>query len=291
MAHVHGVGKNWITNNNISCCHTDDVPVSADQLRAEYVFAVLKIWLNVLMTSICWCRMPPRQRCSGVRRLVVNIRSRTRLMMESVMPVRSVRVRELGSVRTRVDVQVFRRTIIFDQFEASSPGIAVSRSTCVDTPASSLPPWRLLDRLQTVRTDAAWLVYSTRKYDHVTTLLPDLHRLRALEWIAYRPAGSPGFSTPDAWSRYIVTLNRTPTCNQLGLPAGGTGTFVYYTSKNTAFIIRRPRVSVRCYRRMEQHCIVPSIAASSTEDWEPDTLYALIHTNELLLLLLLVVAY
>ena len=47
-------------------------------------------------------------------------------------------------------------------------------------------PTRLLDRLQSVLNAAARLVYGSRKYDHVTPLLMDLHWLRVSERIAFR---------------------------------------------------------------------------------------------------------
>ena len=49
-------------------------------------------------------------------------------------------------------------------------------------------PNTLLNRLQSVLHSTARLVYSARKYDHVTSLLRDLHWLRVPERIAYRLA-------------------------------------------------------------------------------------------------------
>ena len=49
-------------------------------------------------------------------------------------------------------------------------------------------PTRLLDRLQSVLNAVARLVYGSRKYDHVTPLLLDLHWLRVPERIAFRLA-------------------------------------------------------------------------------------------------------
>jgi hypothetical protein len=49
-------------------------------------------------------------------------------------------------------------------------------------------PNTLLNRLQSVLHAAARLIYSARKYDHVTPLLRDLHWLRVPERIAYRLA-------------------------------------------------------------------------------------------------------
>jgi len=46
----------------------------------------------------------------------------------------------------------------------------------------------LLDRLQSVLHATAWLIYSARKYDHITPLLRDLHRLRVPERIVYHLA-------------------------------------------------------------------------------------------------------
>ena len=46
----------------------------------------------------------------------------------------------------------------------------------------------LLDRLQSVLNAAARLIYGSRKYDHVTPLLRDLHWLRVPERITFRLA-------------------------------------------------------------------------------------------------------
>ena len=47
---------------------------------------------------------------------------------------------------------------------------------------------RLLDRLQSVLNAAAWLVCDSRKYDHITPLLRDLHWLRVPDRIKFRLA-------------------------------------------------------------------------------------------------------
>src|SRR5258706_10395194 len=47
---------------------------------------------------------------------------------------------------------------------------------------------RLVDRLQSVLNAAARLVYSVRKFDHVTPLLRDLHWLRVPQRIEYKLA-------------------------------------------------------------------------------------------------------
>jgi len=49
-------------------------------------------------------------------------------------------------------------------------------------------PAHLLDRMQSVLNAAAWLVYGSRKYDHVTPLLKDLHWLHIAERIAFQLA-------------------------------------------------------------------------------------------------------
>jgi len=49
-------------------------------------------------------------------------------------------------------------------------------------------PGRLMDRLQSVLNAAARLVFSARKYDHITPLLRELHWLTYHERIAYRLA-------------------------------------------------------------------------------------------------------
>ena len=46
----------------------------------------------------------------------------------------------------------------------------------------------LCDRLQSVMNAAARLIFSARKYDHVTTLLEELHWLRAHQRITYKLA-------------------------------------------------------------------------------------------------------
>ena len=46
-------------------------------------------------------------------------------------------------------------------------------------------PRQLLNRLQSVMNAAARLVFSTRKFDHVTPLLRDLYWLRASQRIEY----------------------------------------------------------------------------------------------------------
>ena len=47
---------------------------------------------------------------------------------------------------------------------------------------------RLMDRLQSVLNAAERLVYNSRKYDRITSLLRDLHRLRVPERIQFRLA-------------------------------------------------------------------------------------------------------
>jgi len=64
----------------------------------------------------------------------------------------------------------------------------------------------LLDRLQSVLHAAARLIYSARKYDHVTQLLCDFHWLRVPERIV--PPGSARCSLP-AW--YCTTVG-LPVC-------------------------------------------------------------------------------
>ena len=47
-------------------------------------------------------------------------------------------------------------------------------------------PHQLLDRIQSVMNAAARLVFTVRKYDHITPLLRDLHWLRTPQRIEYR---------------------------------------------------------------------------------------------------------
>jgi len=49
-------------------------------------------------------------------------------------------------------------------------------------------PAHLIDRLQSVMNAAAWLIFSSRKYDHVTPLIHEVHWLRMRQWIEYKLA-------------------------------------------------------------------------------------------------------
>ena len=70
-------------------------------------------------------------------------------------------------------------------------------------------PRQLLDRLQSVMNAAARLVFSARKYDHITPLLRDLHCMVAHSTTDRVPSRSSRIPLP-AWSRPIVSLHAAP---------------------------------------------------------------------------------
>ena len=91
-------------------------------------------------------------------------------------------------------------------FPVQSPGTTAPERTCRLGPYMPVPkkpilsrldygsatlvgvPARLIDRLQTILHAAARLVNGSRKYDHLSSLLRDLHWLRVPERIMYRLA-------------------------------------------------------------------------------------------------------
>jgi len=73
-------------------------------------------------------------------------------------------------------------------------------------------PNRLMDRLQSVLNAAAQLVFSARKYDHITPLLRELHWLSYPERIAYRLA-VPAFRCQRSLApSYLSDELRRATC-------------------------------------------------------------------------------
>ena len=67
---------------------------------------------------------------------------------------------------------------------------AVGRLTRLDYSSATLAglPAHLIDRLQSVMNAAARLIFSSRKYDHVTPLLHELHWLRMRQQTEYKLA-------------------------------------------------------------------------------------------------------
>jgi hypothetical protein len=155
-----------------------------------------RLQLNTAKTEVSWFASTRRQHQIPDDPLSVGL--------DLVQPVRSVR--DLGiyldsdlSMRTHVTRTVSSCFAVLRQIRSISRSVSrsVLQSLIVSLVLSRLDygsatlaglPTRLLDRLQSVLNAAARLVYGSRKYDHVTPLLRDLHWLRVPERIAFRLA-------------------------------------------------------------------------------------------------------
>jgi len=155
-----------------------------------------RLQLNTAKTEALWCASARRQHQIPTTALAVS--------SDMVMPVRSVRdlgiyidsdlsmrshvlrtsagcfavLRQLYSIRRYVTRQVLQSLVVSLVLTRLDYGCA----TLAGCTAS------LLSKLQSVMNAAARLVYSARKYDHVTPLLRELHWLRMPERITYRLA-------------------------------------------------------------------------------------------------------
>ena len=124
--------------------------------------------------------------------------------MDTVQPVQSVR--DLGihldsdlSMRTHVtrtvsscfavlrQIRSIRRSVSRSVVQSLIVSMVLSRLDYGGATLACLPA-RLLDRLQSFQNTAARLVFRSRKYDHVTPLLLDLHWLRVPKRIMFRLA-------------------------------------------------------------------------------------------------------
>ena len=155
-----------------------------------------RLQLNVAKTEVSWFASARRQHQIPDDPLMLG--------SDLVQPVRSVR--DLGiyldsdlSMRTHVtravsscfavlrQIRSISRSISRSVLQSLIVSLVLSRLDYGSTTLAGLPA-RLLDRLQSVLNAAARLVYGSRKYDHVTPLLRDLHWLRVPERIAFRLA-------------------------------------------------------------------------------------------------------
>ena len=155
-----------------------------------------RLQLNTAKTEVLWCASARRQHQFPDDPLTVGT--------DLVPPVRSVR--DLGiyldsdlMMRTHVTRTVSSCFAVLRQIRSISRSVSrsVLQSLIVSLVLSRLDygsatlaglPARQLDRLQSVLNAAARLVFGSRKYDHVTPLLRDLHWLRVPERITFRLA-------------------------------------------------------------------------------------------------------
>jgi hypothetical protein len=153
-----------------------------------------RLQLNTTKTEVMWCSSTRRQHQLPVEPLTVG--------PDAVSPVRSVR--DLG-VHIDADLSMVAHVskTVSSCFAALRQIRSIRRSvtkpillslvtslvlTKLDYGIATLAglPTRQLNRLQSVLNAAARLVFSARKFDHITPLLHDLHWLRIPERIAFR---------------------------------------------------------------------------------------------------------
>jgi len=172
-----------------------------------------RLQLNADKTEVIWCSSSRRQHQIPATPLVVG--------SEAVSPVTSVRdlgiyidselsmhmhvsktvsacfstLRQIRSIRhsvTRPVLQTLVSSLVLSRLDYG----CITRAGLSD---------RLTHKLQSVLHAAARLVFSARKFDHVTPLLRDLHWLRIPERISYRQAVLV-FGYMD-WHRHILLVN------------------------------------------------------------------------------------
>jgi len=87
-------------------------------------------------------------------------------------------LRQIRSVRNSIPRQAMLSLVV---------SIVMTRLDYGSATLAGLPA-HLIDRLQSVMNAAAWLIFLSRKYDHVTPLLHELHWLRMRQWTEYKLA-------------------------------------------------------------------------------------------------------
>lgn len=155
-----------------------------------------RLQLNTAKTEVIWCSSSRRQHQIPHTPLAVGA--------DAVVPVNSVR--NLGiyvdsdlSMRTHVSrtvsncfaalrqIRSIRRSITRPVLLMLVSSLVLTRLDYGSATLAGLPATQL-GRLQTVLNAAAKLIFSLRKYDHVTPLLKELHWLRVPERITFRLA-------------------------------------------------------------------------------------------------------
>lgn len=155
-----------------------------------------RLQLNSVKTEVLWCSSTRRQH--QIPQVPIRIGA------DTITPV--VSVRDLGiyldsdlSMRTHVSKTASSCFAMLRQIRSiqRSTSAAALRSIVVSLVLSRLDygnallaglPDCLLARLQSVQNAAARLIFTARKYDHITPLLCDLHWLRLRERIDYKLA-------------------------------------------------------------------------------------------------------
>ena len=155
-----------------------------------------RLQLNVAKTEVLWCSSVRRQHQLPTAPITVGA--------TAVTPVHAVR--DLGiyidsglTMQAHVaktvsncfavlrQIRSIRRSVTKPVLQSLVVSMVLTRLDYGSATLAGLPN-TLLNRLQSVLHAAARLIYSARKYDHVTPLLRDLHWLRVPERIAYRLA-------------------------------------------------------------------------------------------------------
>jgi len=172
--------------DRVSACIAD----AASWMRSN------RLQLNTAKTELIWCASTRRQHQIPTVPLVVGA--------DNVAPVSSVR--DLGiyidsdlSMRTHISktvsgcfavlrqIRSIRRSVTRPVLQSLVVSLVLTRLDYGSATLAGLPAIQL-NRLQSVLNAAARLIFSARKYDHVTPLLRELHWLRVPERIAFRLA-------------------------------------------------------------------------------------------------------
>ena len=155
-----------------------------------------RLQLNTAKTEVIWCASTRRQHQLPTTPLIVG--------SDAVVPVRSVR--DLGihldsdlTMRTHIaktisgcfavlrQIRSIRRSITRPVLQSLVAALVLSKLDYGCAVLAGLPNEQL-NRLQTVLNAAVRLIFSARKFDHVTPLLQELHWLRVPERVTFRLA-------------------------------------------------------------------------------------------------------
>ena len=155
-----------------------------------------RLQLNSTKTELLWCSSARRQHQIPNAPIAVG--------SDNIAPVRSVRnlgiyvdsdvsmlthvVRTVSSCfAILLRIRSIRRSVSSSVLKSLVVSLVLPRMDYGNATLAGLPR-QLLDKLQSVMNAAARLVFSVRKYDHITPLLRDLHWLRTPQQIEYRLA-------------------------------------------------------------------------------------------------------
>jgi hypothetical protein len=182
-------------------CSASEAPVLQGQMSACVDAVALwmrsnRLQLNTAKTEVLWCATSRRQHQIP--------QDRVRVGEDLISPATSVR--NLGvffdsdvSMRTHVSktvsscfatlrqIRSIRRSVSRPVLQTLVASLVLSRLDYGNATLAGLPR-NLLDRLQSVLNAAARVIFSARRYDHVTPLLQELHWLRMPQRIEYKLA-------------------------------------------------------------------------------------------------------